>query len=253
MSLEAITWAWTAKVTPTQKLVLLALANHANPQWLCWPSLSYIEERTGLNRTTIWRTVDALQKAGFVQRVQADRPSTTYRLMQVQAAPRCTEHLGAQSNKLGAPGNTARCTVHPEPVLNHQNLNPSPSERGTRLSPDWAPPPADIAYCLANRPDLDPSAAAEAFRDYWTAQAGERGRKTDWSATWRHWIRTEKKRGGINHAARQQIDNSAPARVARACAARERRSAEHQHHGAPMGQDGEDLRPPLDVEFRRIR
>ena len=27
------------------------------------------------------------------------------------------------------------------------------------------------------------------FRDYWSAQPGAKGRKTDWDATWRNWIR----------------------------------------------------------------
>ena len=30
---------------------------------------------------------------------------------------------------------------------------------------------------------------AERFRDYWTGKAGKDGRKADWPATWRNWIR----------------------------------------------------------------
>jgi hypothetical protein len=33
---------------------------------------------------------------------------------------------------------------------------------------------------------------AERFRDYWIAQPGVKGRKADWSATWRNWVRNEK-------------------------------------------------------------
>ncbi len=32
-------------------------------------------------------------------------------------------------------------------------------------------------------------AELEKFRDYWTAQPGQKGVKTDWSATWRNWAR----------------------------------------------------------------
>lgn len=35
---------------------------------------------------------------------------------------------------------------------------------------------------------------AEKFADYWRQQPGVKGRKSDWSATWRNWIRTETER-----------------------------------------------------------
>jgi hypothetical protein len=33
--------------------------------------------------------------------------------------------------------------------------------------------------------------ATERFIDYWRAQPGEKGRKMDWVATWRNWLRRE--------------------------------------------------------------
>ena len=33
----------------------------------------------------------------------------------------------------------------------------------------------------------------ETFRDYWVAQPGQKGRKADWEATWRNWVRNQKK------------------------------------------------------------
>ena len=32
---------------------------------------------------------------------------------------------------------------------------------------------------------------AAAFKDHWIAQPGVKGRKTDWEATWRNWVRKE--------------------------------------------------------------
>lgn len=29
------------------------------------------------------------------------------------------------------------------------------------------------------------------FRDYWIAQPGQKGVKTDWDATWRNWVRRQ--------------------------------------------------------------
>lgn len=44
------------------------------------------------------------------------------------------------------------------------------------------------------------SAELDKFRDYWAAQPGQKGVKTDWPATWRNWVRRAVEnipRGGI--------------------------------------------------------
>lgn len=58
------------------------------------------------------------------------------------------------------------------------------------LPDDWA------EFCRANRPDLRPAEVWESFRDHWAAKPGKDGRKIDWFATWRNWVRNEKARGG---------------------------------------------------------
>lgn len=73
--------------------------------------------------------------------------------------------------------------------------------RATYLPATWAATEADIAYCREHRPDLDPVFTAERFRDYWCAIGGDKGRKTDWAATWRNWVRDEKRGNGPRPAA----------------------------------------------------
>jgi hypothetical protein len=63
-----------------------------------------------------------------------------------------------------------------------------------RLPDDWAPNSEEIAFCRRERPDLDVDSTADQFRDYWIAQPGAKGRKLDWHATWRNWVRNQ--RGG---------------------------------------------------------
>ena len=67
-----------------------------------------------------------------------------------------------------------------------------PQSRGTRLPADWNPSEQDIAFCKSERPDLNPKAVADRFRDFWIAQPGTKGVKLDWVATWRNWVRNEK-------------------------------------------------------------
>jgi hypothetical protein len=62
--------------------------------------------------------------------------------------------------------------------------------RGARLHlkalpEDWK------AFCLQERADLNPEETFKRFRDYWIAQPGQKGVKTDWEATWRNWVRKE--------------------------------------------------------------
>lgn len=91
---------------------------------------------------------------------------------------------------------------------------PSPASRGTRLADDWEPDDEQIAFCRQERPDLDPRAVAARFRDYWIAQPGAKGRKSDWPATWRNWVRNEKgapsgvpARATFGHTGASQVPN----------------------------------------------
>lgn len=91
----------------------------------------------------------------------------------------------------GAPDGDASCT---DGQPNHKPLttNQEPkSSRGTRLPDDWRPSAEETAFCKTERPDLRPSEVATRFYDYWIAVPGAKGRKADWSATWRNWVRNE--------------------------------------------------------------
>jgi hypothetical protein len=66
-----------------------------------------------------------------------------------------------------------------------------PPDRGTRLALD-ALPGEWRAWAVDARADLDPDDAWLRFVDHWAAQPGQRGRKADWFATWRNWVRHER-------------------------------------------------------------
>lgn len=64
--------------------------------------------------------------------------------------------------------------------------------RATRLPADWSPSESDIKFCTTERKDLVVTEVAKRFVDYWISIAGPKARKTDWSATWRNWVRSER-------------------------------------------------------------
>jgi uncharacterized protein YdaU (DUF1376 family) len=66
------------------------------------------------------------------------------------------------------------------------------NKRGSRLPQDWFLSKAMGEWATQERPDLDVRQVAEQFKDYWVAQAGQKGVKLDWDATWRNWVRNTK-------------------------------------------------------------
>lgn len=87
----------------------------------------------------------------------------------------------------------AKHNPNQEPVTNNQEpVTKSKAATATRLPADWKPTPADLDFCKTSRPDLNPFDVADGFVDYWIAQPGAKGRKADWPATWRNWIRNQR-------------------------------------------------------------
>lgn len=73
------------------------------------------------------------------------------------------------------------------------------SPSGSRLPEDWTLPADWQQWAEGERPDLDVGTVACTFRDFWVAKAGKDGRKADWQATWRNWVRNQRV-GPINGA-----------------------------------------------------
>ena len=82
-----------------------------------------------------------------------------------------------------APPNQEPITINQEPVNRKQ--------RGTRLPADCLLPVDWADFCKQERPDLVPRQVFDEFKDYWIAQPGQKGVKTDWDATWRNWVRRQ--------------------------------------------------------------
>jgi hypothetical protein len=125
-----------------------------------------------------------------------DKEGASTNLGSAQASPRSPDFLNPES-----------------PLLNPEPKAEAPQRRSTdatatRLPADWSADDADIEFCKANRPDLVPSEVADRFRDYWIAQPGAKGRKTDWPATWRNWVRNEKQQARASPRQAQQANTN---------------------------------------------
>ncbi len=102
MSIDAMRWAWKLQeISPTEKLILLSLADRAGETHEAWPSWRRLQLDTLLSRNTIAKNLSALQAKGLILNTgQKKGQVIVYRLIGV--AGRDDEaHLHATSTKIG--------------------------------------------------------------------------------------------------------------------------------------------------------
>lgn len=82
MSIKALNWAWEQATTSSgQKLVLLALADHANDDGHCWPGMKRIADKCAMSARQVSSHVANLEKAGLVslnRRIKDNNQYSTY-------------------------------------------------------------------------------------------------------------------------------------------------------------------------------
>lgn len=197
MSNAALNWAFTAKVSRScDKFLLVALANYADDEGVCFPSQSRLVEDTALDRKTVIAGVRRLVETGLLldtgNRVGATRQIAVYRLNFEPETPPSTvpnkEPLNAPTNgtvetngmvpyfppkgpvfpmegsRISAKGSQIRDTEPLEPSRNHQR-NPQPPKV------PHAEPAADAEPVCARGP---PSPGA--FDAWWERYPRKEGR-----------------------------------------------------------------------------
>lgn len=222
MSVRVMSWVWSkSRSAPTQRLVLLAIADCANDRGSdAYPSTETLATKTGLSVRGVRKAVADLVKSGELRVDYKAGPKgcNRYRVVIPDPAPdagnpeqnapstdtRHTVHSAsdAGSTRNVVPGTRHETTGNPargaaEPSENRPPTEPSKepsvprkrgSDRGTRIPDDFAATAEMIVWAKENTP-LVGSKETAAFVDYWRGRAGASGRKTDWVATWRNWMR----------------------------------------------------------------
>lgn len=85
----------------------------------------------------------------------------------------------------------------PAPTVSKSKSAKSDSNRGSRLPDGWAPSQSVRAWARQEFPTLSVDSLLAEFADYWRAVPGQKGRKTDWDATFRNRIRDVAKHRGV--------------------------------------------------------
>jgi DNA-binding transcriptional MocR family regulator len=69
MSWKALDWATESDIrSPTTKFVLHLLANKADEEFSCYPSIRTLMAESGAGRSTVMRALQELQAEGFITR-----------------------------------------------------------------------------------------------------------------------------------------------------------------------------------------
>ena len=94
MSIKCLAWAWGRELPPLPKLILLAIADHADDTGFAWPGINGVAEKCGLSRRTIQRHMNYLTDKGLITVEPRTRPdgSATSNSYQVNIPPVSERH-----------------------------------------------------------------------------------------------------------------------------------------------------------------
>jgi len=77
VSVRVSTWAWKQPLGGNRKLVLLALAEHANDEGTCYPGQRTLAAKCGISERALQTHLAALEAAGFIERERRHRGDGT--------------------------------------------------------------------------------------------------------------------------------------------------------------------------------
>lgn len=209
MSAEAVTVVLHhSQAEGTAKLVLWGIANHHSDQG-AWPSIATLAKYANIKERRVQQIIRELAASGEIaieeqggygqQQYKTNRylilltcPADCDGTLQHKTGVQSVTIRGAISDAQGC--NLESSGVHstaPEP---NKNLKKNLMLTSYRLPDDWQPKENDILLMKEHFPSIDLKLETHAFRDYWRSVPGARGKKADWDATWRNWIRNGYKR-----------------------------------------------------------
>lgn len=82
-----MTAAWELDLTSTHKLVFLALADNANEDGNCWPSIATIARKSCLTQRCVQKAIREMVKAGIISIREKSGHSNSYKLTPERGSP----------------------------------------------------------------------------------------------------------------------------------------------------------------------
>lgn len=160
----------------TERLIMLALADHADDEGRCYPSISRLCQRTGLGERAVQTNIRKLQSQGYVEIIPgAGRQGSNLYFVRPTPAP-------------DAPKPSVTIIEPSVPLVVPQPEKPKEPDR-QRLPEDWVPDREYREFARdLNLTDADIEEIADDFRTYWTELNTAKSRKTQrgWLQAWKN-------------------------------------------------------------------
>lgn len=136
---------WPLQMPPTPKAVLISLADNANDQGYCWPSIARIGERTCFSKRAVIDAIAWLEQSGILAADRTNGRHTTYVInpsdfvQPVQETHRCGKSTGADA--ASEPVQQAHQPVHlpHQPVRQMHTNHQEPSTTSKKSNRHNAP------------------------------------------------------------------------------------------------------------------
>jgi Helix-turn-helix domain len=154
MSVRVMTAVWSMDLPDSEKIVLLALADCANDEGHCWPSMATLAKKCSKSDRTVQASIKSLVDAGHLTRREVPGKGCNYT---IHPRSDCTPEVTAPP-KLLLPTPEAAAPPPPKPLRTNRKENHQEPSGGTRKRarsavfdiPDWIPA-EPIAAFLAMR------------------------------------------------------------------------------------------------------
>lgn len=182
MSVRYVTRAIDEKsVTGNDRLVLIALADHADDDGVCFPGQEKLALRLGVSERTLNRVMSRLEEAGLIERSRRYREFDGFRTSDLyQLFPDSPDKVAGEVTRQSEQGYPTTVSVTKEPSVR------TTSKTKSALSPlpsTWVPTAAHIAK--AKERGLNLTEEAEVFRFH--ADATDR-RMANWNSAFSMWL-----------------------------------------------------------------
>lgn len=156
MSWSALTWATDANVGPTTtKFILILLANKADENFSCYPSIGTLMTEANASRSTVLRALKNLEQQGFITRRPQFHDSGAQRSSRYYLNHPLAPHISPDPD-----------STSPDPDLKPRGFTPrrAPSHRDTRRASRSHPPGVSRRYPLNPSPESPSEPSDDAVR-----------------------------------------------------------------------------------------
>ena len=184
---------WNLDLPDSQKIVLLALADSANDEGHCWPSMASLTTKCSKSERTIQGVIKELVAAGHLTREEVPGKGCNY---YVHPRTDCAPQASRPAEPTPPQGTTdtpAAAADKPSRTINSKQTQ----ARGRLIASDWRPEEfGSGSKSGAIVASWDREQLEETIEHFVAHHQEKRTMATDWQPWWKTWVLNSKKFGG---------------------------------------------------------